>query len=653
MSNKYTTYTFLTAKIILLTLLITLFLSFLYTQYIKEEAIVQLSSNEAKKLSQFTFESIYNVMANASEREEILKSIERLNQIDSEMSIQVIRSEKLSKLYGEIESIKKIRDSDKLVQKALNGEELIKKVDDEYIRYLYPVKVQKKCLSCHINMEIGEVNGVIDIIYPITDVKLSLEKIMNLFIIFVTLFSIVIFFILFLNLKKYLILPIQNFIEILKSVYVDNNLSNKIEISSNIDEIKNLEDFFNRMLGILQRQFYTDSLTSLPNRFKLLEDIQSSKYPWLALMNIDSFQELNDFYGHEAGDAILKDLGDRLYMLLPSKDAKLYKLHSDEYAILIDKGLERIEFEEIVYNLIHRLQKEQFEFKSNSVSLNITAGVANSKEQLLTNCDIALKLAKKEGKMYIVYDSTISAHKDYENNILWIKRLKYALSHDNLFPYFQPIVNNKTQKIEKYECLARLKSEGQIISPYFFLDVAKKSKLYTKITRVILRKSFDYFRDLEYEFSINLSAQDILDVEVNEYIKELVKSYSGNERVVFELTESEGIENFDEVLEFIEFVKSYGCKVAIDDFGTGYSNFEYLMKLKVDYIKIDASMIKNIVDDKNAQVVTKTIVDFATQLGIKTIGEFVCSEEVYHYIKSIGVDYSQGFYFGKPQDSIQ
>jgi EAL domain-containing protein (putative c-di-GMP-specific phosphodiesterase class I) len=119
--------------------------------------------------------------------------------------------------------------------------------------------------------------------------------------------------------------------------------------------------------------------------------------------------------------------------------------------------------------------------------------------------------------------------------------------------------------------------------------------------------------------------------------------------VVFELIESEGIENFEQVSDFINEVKQYGAKISIDDFGTGYSNFEYLMKLKVDYIKIDASMIKDIDTNKKSQLVTQTILDFAKKMGIETIAEYIHSQNVYNAVKKIGIDYSQGYFFGEPQ----
>ncbi len=160
------------------------------------------------------------------------------------------------------------------------------------------------------------------------------------------------------------------------------------------------------------------------------------------------------------------------------------------------------------------------------------------------------------------------------------------------------------------------------------------------------------FHKKEFEFSVNLTIDDILNIEIQDYIFELLNKYGIGERVVFEIVESESIENFNQVVSFIRNVKEFGCKIAIDDFGTGYSNFEYLMKLEADYIKIDGSMIKNIDTDNNAKMVVETIVNFAKKMNMKTIAEFVENEEILKIVNELGIDYSQGYYFSAPKPEL-
>jgi EAL domain-containing protein (putative c-di-GMP-specific phosphodiesterase class I) len=132
-----------------------------------------------------------------------------------------------------------------------------------------------------------------------------------------------------------------------------------------------------------------------------------------------------------------------------------------------------------------------------------------------------------------------------------------------------------------------------------------------------------------------------------------VRQFSGSHQVIFEVLESEGIENYDVVNSFIQEVKKYGVQIALDDFGAGYSNFAYITKLDIDYIKIDGSIIRDINTNPISQLITETIIEFATRLNIKTVAEFVCCEEVYNYLKPFKLDSMQGYYFGEPSSSMK
>jgi EAL domain-containing protein (putative c-di-GMP-specific phosphodiesterase class I) len=192
-------------------------------------------------------------------------------------------------------------------------------------------------------------------------------------------------------------------------------------------------------------------------------------------------------------------------------------------------------------------------------------------------------------------------------------------------------------------------SDGIMIPPVKFLTIAKKTKLYPQITLEVLNQSCSLFATRSEEFSINLSDSDIRDPYIVKEIIHTITQTGTASRIVFEILESEGIENYEEVVEFITSVKSLGAKIAIDDFGTGYSNFENILKLNVDYIKIDGSLIQGITENSRHHIVVETIVNFAHKIGAKTIAEFVSSEEIYDAIKELGVDFAQGYFTGKPE----
>ncbi len=412
----------------------------------------------------------------------------------------------------------------------------------------------------------------------------------------------------------------------------------------------------------LVRQLYYDRTTDLPNRSKLLKDVEEAFSPVLMIINIDSFQEVNDFYGNEIGDFLMNEMGKRLVSLLPSEDYRLYKMPTDEYAILLDKkDIPNKQLEVFIRSIVEEINEKPYFYKDQSVNLTSAIGIAFEKEEegvtqgkwrnLALKADMALKKAKRTRKHYIIYDDSMQIKEEYANNINWTRKLKDAIKNGRIVPFFQPIYNNHTNCVEKYECLVRmLDKDGKVNAPLLFLEMSKKSKLYHHITKIMIEKSFEAFQSKDYEFSINLSVDDMLDEDTNSFIVSLLKKNQKTaKRAVFEILESEGIENYEQVKSFIENIKSFQAKIAIDDFGSGYSNFSHILGLSVDYLKIDASLTKNIHQDKNTQIVAETIVDFSKRLGIKTIAEFVHSQEVFEKVKNIGVDYSQGYYFGKPE----
>jgi diguanylate cyclase (GGDEF)-like protein len=468
-----------------------------------------------------------------------------------------------------------------------------------------------------------------------------------------TIFSLVIFLAIFLNLDKYIIKPIKDFSNVIKSITNSNNMKQRIKTDDKIEEIDSIKDVFNSMLDSIEHQFYNDALTGQKNRRRLIELLEKREHLALMIVNIDSFQEINDLYGDEAGDKLLVEFSKFLDEIAPQKNS-LYRLHSDEFAYICRGDVDAKQITHFASLVSEKIAKKSFNINSKSeINISVTIGISYGTDMLLPNADTALMVAKKNKKDFLIYDESMAMSKEYEKNFLWNKRLKQAIEEDRIVPVFQPIVDSKTQEIVKYESLMRIKNDdGTYISPIHFLDLAKKNKMYHKLTKIMINKTFAIFKDLDKQVSINLSVEDILNKEINEYILQKLSNCTISSNIVFEIIESEGIENFDEVFKFINDIKSFNAKISIDDFGTGYSNFEYLMKLQVDYIKIDGSMIKNIDVDENSIMITQTIVDFAKKMNIQTVAEFVYSKEVYDKILELGVDYAQGYYFGEPKEEI-
>ena len=430
-----------------------------------------------------------------------------------------------------------------------------------------------------------------------------------------------------------------------------------------------------RVGGIMRLldSFYHDRLTGLPSRNKLLQELRARDPDALILLNIDVFKELNDFYGHECGDYILKTLAQELkenfipHIQLGGKlpVTRLYRMPSDEFAVCLrsDRANEET-LTEYLKKLSEFVASRPFHYAGQDISLSATQGAAlhqhqeierkHSREDLtdsiLAYANMALKLAKQEKQHYFVYDPSLHILQAYEHNLTWAKKLKQYIAENRITPYFQPILNTHTGQIEKYECLIRIIDEqNTVVLPMEFLSVAKRLKLYQKTTELMVEKSFELLRGSNVEFSINLAYQDIISKDTTEFIKRKLHEYQIASKVVFEILESEGIENYDRVHAFIRDVKALGCKIAIDDFGTGYSNFEHLLRLDADIVKIDGSLIKNLDTDPNARVITEGIVKFAKQLKMATVAEFVHSEEILKHVQEFGIDYAQGYHIDPPQ----
>ncbi len=404
---------------------------------------------------------------------------------------------------------------------------------------------------------------------------------------------------------------------------------------------------------VFQDLLIIDSLTKLHNRQKMIIDIQKASY--LAIIDIHLFREKNEFYGYEIGDTILKDLAQRIKNYFIVNGINVYYLGSDEFGIMgFKRNTAKKEFYSKIKEFIKLNEKYELRIDENiDVTTRLTCGIAYTKENLLVNTHIAHKHAKKSNRNISEYSEKINTDEEYKKNLDWTKELSSAIKEDRIIVYFQPIINVATKKIEKYETLMRLKKrDGEIISPTQFLEISKKTRMYKKLTKIIVTKAFDKFSDSEYSFSINLCVEDIIANNIGKWFFDLAKEKKVSNRVIIELVESEGIDIYEEMNIFIHKAKESGMRIAIDDFGTGYSNFEYLTKLNADFIKIDGSLISKIHIDKKLCNVVEAIVNFATKNNIQVIGEYVSSREICDKAESIGIDYGQGYYLGKPSSSL-
>ena len=399
------------------------------------------------------------------------------------------------------------------------------------------------------------------------------------------------------------------------------------------------------------KDLYTDKLTKLANRNKLKKDLAKNESGLVALIDIDEFATINDLFGEAIGDKILYEFTLKLKNYF-SKDAySIYRIESDKFAVLSNNNSSTDDFYNFCRAFIDKIELESFYVEDNEIDINITIGIAKSKGLLAYKySQRIISYARKRFQKIMIYDESYKIQQSFEENIKWIKQLKQGFKDNLLQAFFQPIVDTQTQEVVKYEALIRyISPEGLEYGPYNFLQIAKKTKMYPNIVQVILDDALKLIQNKQKKVSINISYDDLSNEKTTNYIYNYLENHKEHTKYLeFEILESEEISDFDLVERFIKNVSNYGCQVGIDDFGAGYSNFHLLSRLNIDFIKIDGSLVKDIHNSKDLEIIVKTISNIAKEFDIKTVAEFVSNEGIYNKIKKLNIDLAQGYYFSKP-----
>jgi len=378
----------------------------------------------------------------------------------------------------------------------------------------------------------------------------------------------------------------------------------------------------------------------------------------LFLVDILYMKDLNAIYDFKNGDFIIRQLDSILKTnikelikqeLKRNISINIKNTHVDVFEIYL---LDDLTIEEIVIvkNIIYEsVVSNNFKLLDNhgTINIDITIGCAKSEDQhIKIYAEKALYNAKLNFIHYMYYDSFLYKNESVNENLLDI--LNYSIENNLVEPYFQAIMDNKTNKIVKYEALMRIfDKEGRMLMPNNFIYKAKKCRLYNKLMEILIDKIIVYILKYKIHISINLDYTDILNPQIKKDLVSKIKSNNIGEYLTLEILESEKVSSFDTVNEFINDVKQFGVKIAIDDFGTGFSNYENILNLNIDYIKIDGSLIRKINEDIYLNLI-KSIVLFSKQQNIKVVAEFVSDLKILRYVKNIEIDYSQGYYIGKP-----
>jgi diguanylate cyclase (GGDEF)-like protein/PAS domain S-box-containing protein len=428
----------------------------------------------------------------------------------------------------------------------------------------------------------------------------------------------------------------------------------------------------------LSYQASHDMLTGLVNRREfetqlevaILNARNENIHHVLCYMDLDQFKVVNDTSGHRAGDELLRQLSHMLKEAVREHDV-LARLGGDEFGLLLmDCPLHKAK--EIANTLRQNVRDFRFAWQDRCFEIGVSIGVvpitarAGSLIDVLSLADAACYVAKEEGRNRVhVADEQDKAVARHHREMEWIHRISDAFEEEQFVLYFQPILpllEEGKESIPRGEVLLRLHDEnGEIVYPMAFIPAAERYNLMPTIDRWVVRRTLDLMRSAQgdnsqppFRCTINLSGQSLTDEYFLEFVLEqFADSGIDASYICFEITETAAITHLSRARKFIDTLKKQGCYFSLDDFGSGLSSFGYLKGLQVDYIKIDGSFVKDMAIDDLDRAMVESINQIGHVMGLKTIAEFVENEAIIAELRTMGVDYIQGFGIAMPEPLTQ
>lgn len=420
-----------------------------------------------------------------------------------------------------------------------------------------------------------------------------------------------------------------------------------------------------------------DQLTGLANRRefeKRLEeavvDARTSKHTHaLCYLDLDRFKIVNDTCGHVAGDELLRQVSSLLQNSVRKTDV-LARLGGDEFALLLyncplESALR------VAQQLQESINIFRFAWQEKPFSIGVSIGIVTINEQttnvdkVLNDADAACYAAKNKGRNRVhLYEANDVDLTQQRLDMLWVARIERAIADDQFCLYYQPIapLNADLATGFHYEVLLRLVDDnGELIPPMAFLPTAERCNLMPSVDRWVIRTFFTWLSDsssgilrkplnLKSIYAINLSGATVNDDNFIDFLKEQLSIYQiPTGLICFEITETVAIANLGKAAGLIKDLKSLGCRFALDDFGSGMSSFAYLKSLPVDYLKIDGAFVKDIADDPIDFAMVEAFNRIGHVMGLQTIAEYVANDSILQKVRSLGVDYAQGYFIAKPK----
>ena len=418
------------------------------------------------------------------------------------------------------------------------------------------------------------------------------------------------------------------------------------------------------LTGLYNRREFEQRVTRALSRLMVTETSHA-----LLFVDLDQFKLVNDTNGHAAGDELLRQVCRVLQEQLGLSDV-LARLGGDEFGVLledcrVDEALDKAD------RLRRAVQQSSFQWEGIPFSISASIGMVFLGEagatlaEALQAADIACYMAKEKGRNRIqLYSSKDTELAVRSVEMAWVQRLRTAMEQERFCLYCQeivplrPVVKGAGRHVE---VLLRLRDEhGNIILPASFIPAAERFGLMPDIDRIVVRQTFETLWNMRSlgdrsidVCAVNLSGATLCDDNFLDFIRRQFVSYDIPPAMIcFEITETSAISNLQQATRFISELKGLGCHFSLDDFGAGMSSFAYLKHLQVDYLKIDGSFVKDMVDDSVDRAMVEMINHIGHVTGKKTIAEFVSAPEILAELQRIGVDYAQGYFIGEPAPFI-
>ena len=407
----------------------------------------------------------------------------------------------------------------------------------------------------------------------------------------------------------------------------------------------------------LRKSILFDPLTATYTKVYLQEffDVNKVNDYDAMMIDIDEFKQINEKYGYEAGDMVLELFSKEMLTFLP-KEARIIRLGGSEFFLLVEK--KSTDLEALAKKLFTHLSEKRYLIHNETIALTLSMSAMIIPEETLSIYNIQRCLDEKlfeiksRGKNGLGIIGNIAGDNIKYKNLDYIKE---TLEEERLTCLYQPIVNTKTQEIVKYEALVRLidkEDPKKLIPPVYFLDMIRGTTQYIKMSKLVLKEVFHTLhKDPKIKISINVDLHDLYNADMMKLItKQLYRHRALANRLTFEILESHEVKNYDEVALIFQQLKAFGSKIAIDDFGSGYASYAYMIKLDIDILKIDGSLIEELVPaPERTKIMLSSIKELAEKYQYELVAEFVSSKEIYDMVSELGIAYAQGYYLGEPQ----